>query len=294
MPQYLQDGKVKINTASSTTTIQYKVSFVGYSDSYPIKVKPYSIKVMLVAGNALYVSQAQTVNETAFPSGSNVVTLTFTGTITNSHLTAGSKITLFVLDAKYGSEPVAAFTGGSAYYDWVAGALFYNDQMSRTLAKNSCEEGYAGSNVTYTVAANKHSGATKAEANAKAEADLNANAQNYANANGTCTPTCTGPAVVWLESFNNKFYGAGYKGKTIVIVNDVPAATYRWYVDGGFKTTTPDNAASFSWLPSETHYIEVEVVTPCGTSGKLRINYPSGTTGDGSGGGGGGGVILPD
>ncbi len=69
--------------------------------------------------------------------------------------------------------------------------IFYNTEQSGTFTK-SCDEGYTGSTVTYTVAANTYSSTvSQAAADALAAADVSANGQAYANANGTCIAVCT-------------------------------------------------------------------------------------------------------
>jgi hypothetical protein len=66
--------------------------------------------------------------------------------------------------------------------------VYYNTQQQLTLAKNDCSEGYSGSDVTLTVAANTYSSyVSVAVANQLAIDYLYDNAQAYANANGTCT-----------------------------------------------------------------------------------------------------------
>ena len=66
---------------------------------------------------------------------------------------------------------------------------YYNTLKSAIATKNNCGVGYIGSNVTYTVAANKYSSSvSQADADNKAIVDLIANKQSYANTFGYCKP----------------------------------------------------------------------------------------------------------
>lgn len=66
--------------------------------------------------------------------------------------------------------------------------VYYNVELTETLTRNNCGEGYFGSTVTYTVPAYKYSSlVSEADANAKAQAEIDANlTQEYANSVGTC------------------------------------------------------------------------------------------------------------
>lgn len=68
--------------------------------------------------------------------------------------------------------------------------IYYNDEMSVTLQRTNCGEGYEGGMYTYVVAAGKHrSLESKDDANRKARIDLDENGQNEANLKGVCTPS---------------------------------------------------------------------------------------------------------
>lgn len=73
--------------------------------------------------------------------------------------------------------------------------LYYNTEQSAVFTRQ-CSPGYAGSQVTYVVAANSYSSSVSvAAANQLAQNDIATNGQAYANANGTCVlvcGTCTG------------------------------------------------------------------------------------------------------
>jgi hypothetical protein len=70
--------------------------------------------------------------------------------------------------------------------------VYYNTQQSGTATRDNCTEGYGGTTVTLTVAANTYSSSVSiADANNQAIAYIDANKQAYANANGSCTSICT-------------------------------------------------------------------------------------------------------
>lgn len=86
--------------------------------------------------------------------------------------------------------------------------LYYNTEISRTYTKNNCPNDYyspGGTNVVYTVEANKYSTTvSQAAADAMAAADTAANGQTYANANGVC-----------LWRLNVEIESWGYDGQII-------------------------------------------------------------------------------
>lgn len=93
---------------------------------------------------------------------------------------------------------------------------WYNAIKSGTFTK-VCNTGYAGSNVTYTVQANKYSSLiSQADADQKAIADVNANGQTYANANGTCT-LIVYYSVEKIGNFSKTDCGTGYIGSVVTL-----------------------------------------------------------------------------
>lgn len=62
-----------------------------------------------------------------------------------------------------------------------------NIAVTETFTKNNCGNGYDGTEVPYTVAANTYFGFTLAEANLLALKQVREQGQAYANANGSCT-----------------------------------------------------------------------------------------------------------
>ena len=65
--------------------------------------------------------------------------------------------------------------------------IYSNVAKSATVTRNNCTGGFAGSSVTYTVAAGTYTSLTsQAYVDGLAQSDVDANKQSYANANGTC------------------------------------------------------------------------------------------------------------
>ncbi len=65
--------------------------------------------------------------------------------------------------------------------------IYYNHLISETFTKNNCSSNETGSEVTYTVPANKYSSTiSQADADMQAENELLTQGQVYANSNGTC------------------------------------------------------------------------------------------------------------
>lgn len=78
--------------------------------------------------------------------------------------------------------------------------LFYNVAASQVFKKQGCDIGYDGTNITYSVAANKYSSTiNQADANAKAQIEIDANGQAFANAgvNASCV---IDTASVWIST----------------------------------------------------------------------------------------------
>ncbi|MET0464122.1 MAG: DUF5977 domain-containing protein [Chitinophagaceae bacterium] len=78
---------------------------------------------------------------------------------------------------------------GQSYANSNAGCTWYNQAMSQNFTRNNCPFGYAGTVVSYQVAASTYSSTVSlAAANQLAQNNINANGQSYANTNGNCTP----------------------------------------------------------------------------------------------------------
>lgn len=81
---------------------------------------------------------------------------------------------------------------------------YYNVQMSGTFTRNNCPTGYAGTTVTYTVAANTYSSTiSQADANNQAQNDINTNGQAFANTNGSCNPVIAISGNTFLSCSSN-------------------------------------------------------------------------------------------
>ncbi|MFT3948785.1 MAG: DUF5977 domain-containing protein [Agriterribacter sp.] len=100
---------------------------------------------------------------------------------------------------------------------------YYSRMTSERFTKNSCGANYLGSEVVFTIPANKYtSGISQEDADLKAELDLLTNGQTYANTNGTCTQIFYNTAQT--GSYTTQTCSTGYKGNTVVYT--VPANTY--------------------------------------------------------------------
>jgi hypothetical protein len=97
--------------------------------------------------------------------------------------------------------------------------VYYNTQQSGTATRDNCSEGYTGSEVTLTVAANTYTSVTSiADANSKAVAYINANKQTYANTNGTCTAPTVYYNTEQSTTATKNDCSSGYIGSTVEIV----------------------------------------------------------------------------
>lgn len=111
----------------------------------------------------------------------------------------------------------------SLYCDFVYG----NDERTQVFTRNNCGPGFIGSNVPYTVPANRYTALNQAAADALAQADIDANGQNYANnpAHGTCTPETVYSSVEKSGTFQkNCSAEPGTAGTYVQYI--VPAGTY--------------------------------------------------------------------
>jgi hypothetical protein len=94
---YLDNGKVTINSATSSTAIQFTASFSRETSSYP-NWKNFSMTVVLGTvknGSPVYFSNPQTITNSDFSSGNYFLTKTFNATINKTDLSSGQKIMLF-------------------------------------------------------------------------------------------------------------------------------------------------------------------------------------------------------
>lgn len=77
--------------------------------------------------------------------------------------------------------------------------IYYNDPLSQSFSTQTCDAGYTGGAVTYSVPANRYSSLiNKADANQQAQDEIDANGQIYANTHPVCTYT-TDPQWEWVE-----------------------------------------------------------------------------------------------
>lgn len=102
-------------------------------------------------------------------------------------------------------------------------AAYYSRMVSEKFTRNSCSANYIGSEVVFTIPANKYASTISQEdADLQAELDLLTNGQAYANGNGTCAPVYYN--TVQTGSFTSQTCDAGYKGNNVTYT--VPANTY--------------------------------------------------------------------
>ncbi|MDX2048315.1 MAG: DUF5977 domain-containing protein [Chitinophagaceae bacterium] len=102
-------------------------------------------------------------------------------------------------------------------------ATYYNKTVTEVFTKDDCGTGFIGSNVTYTVPANKYSSTiSQAAVDLLVEDELNNYGQAYANANGTCIQVYYN--TVQTGTFTKQGCPLGMKG--IAVVYNVPANKY--------------------------------------------------------------------
>ena len=186
---YLQNGKILIKSATSTTEIKIEVTFATYRESNGTP-KTGSIKTKLGTANSSggvnFLSAEQNVSSTEF-STDPFVTKIYTINIEKSKL-ANNTIDLFTQPAGFSW---GVFTGKS--YSYVLEptiTTYYNVAKSAYFVKDNCPPGsdvQPNTTTNYSVPANKYSSTiSQADADAKAQAEIDANGQNKANTEGLC------------------------------------------------------------------------------------------------------------
>lgn len=185
------------------------------------------------------------------------------------------------------------------------GARYYNTEQTKTVTKNNCSAGEAGTEITLTAYANQFvSNISVIDANNQAIAWLEENAQIYANNLGTCVINI--PAITSSLSSDGMTIDLSWS----VPHNNIGITGYQLYrkvgsggtwsphmsINTADITTYSDNALS----PNNTYYYKVSTRN---TAGDLSVpsNETYQTTGDNSTGGSGGGcfvegtlITLPD
>jgi hypothetical protein len=100
---------------------------------------------------------------------------------------------------------------------------YYSRMITEFFTRSNCAVNYIGSDVLFTVPANKYTSAISQEdADAKVETDLFANGQAYADANGTCIYVYTNTQQ--SQNFLTEGCNVGYVGGTVTYT--VPAGRY--------------------------------------------------------------------
>jgi hypothetical protein len=96
---------------------------------------------------------------------------------------------------------------------------YYNSAKSQTFTKNNCAPGSVGSNVVYSVTANKYkSTVSQADADQKAQNEIDTNGQAYANANGTCTVINTYGNFILQSGYTNYYNSLSSNGTTVSFI----------------------------------------------------------------------------
>lgn len=184
---YLQNGKILIKSATSTTEIKIEIGFSTYRDNSTGNPLPGSIKTKLGTQNSTggvnYLSAEQEVSSSEF-STAPTLTKIYTVNIDKSKL-ANYTIDLFTMQSGFSW---GIYTGKR--YNYVlepTTTTYYNVAKSAVFVKNNCPPGSDPTTVVYSVPANKYSSTiSQADADAKAQTEINANGQNKANTEGTC------------------------------------------------------------------------------------------------------------
>lgn len=186
-------------------------------------------------------------------------------------------------------------------------ARYYNTEQTKTITKNDCSEGEAGSEVTLTAYVNQFvSDISITDANNQAIAWLEENAQVYANNLGTCILNI--PVISSTISSDGMTINLSW----IVPHDDVRITGYQLYrtldLNGDwlpYRSINIPDLKSFSdtsLAANTTYYYKVATRSAAGLS--TPSNITSQTTGDNSTGGPGGGggscfvegtlITLPD
>ncbi|SKA10795.1 YD repeat-containing protein [Chitinophaga eiseniae] len=88
--------------------------------------------------------------------------------------------------------------------------IYYNQPITRMVAKNDCPNDYPGIPLPYTVDSARYTGYTQDDANQKAINEIDANGQAYANANGSCATLYANE--IQSQWFTRNNCGTGYTG----------------------------------------------------------------------------------
>lgn len=190
--QYLQNGKILIKNATTTTQIKIEVQFSTARDSNGNPIPSHNTKIRLATGSSsgqiIYLSNQEEVSSSEFSSSVTFITKIYTINIDKSNLT-GNLISLLVKEDGFGE---GEYTGKR--YNYVletppSSPIFNNVAKSYVFYKNTCNSASQdGSAVTYTISANTYTSTiSQADADRQAEYALFFGGQNYANANGICT-----------------------------------------------------------------------------------------------------------
>lgn len=157
---------------------------------------------------------------------------------------------------------------------------YYNTVQTKTVTKNNCGVGYAGSPVTLTTYANQFvSNVSLTDANNKALAWLDGHAQSYANIKGTCTivndKTAPDAPVIYSTLLEN---GLSIQLSWNIPYDDVGISSYKLYRKAGimgtwilYRNVNPGNVTSFTDVQlnyDTTYYYQIQALD---TSNKSSV-----------------------
>ena len=185
------------------------------------------------------------------------------------------------------------------------GARYYNTEQTKTVPKNNCSAGEAGTEITLTAYTNQFvSDISVTDANNQALVWLEENAQVYANNLGTCvinTPiissSLSGDGMTINLSWIVPYDDVRITGYQLFRTNDLSSDNWAAY-----RSLNAPDVKSFSdnsLTPNTTYYYKVAARSAAGLSTPSNVTYQ--TTSDNSTGGGGSGcfvegtlITLPD
>ena len=138
-------------------------------------------------------------------------------------------------------------------------APIYSSQRTANFVKNNCQQGYAGSTVSFSQTYQSHDSQQAADALAAGDSTFNTQGQANANANGYCMAIQQYSAAR-TENFQRNNCGAGFNGSTVAF-----SRTYTSYVnqqdandkaanDPNFETDGQQNANTYGTCASTASY----------------------------------------
>ncbi|KKO89054.1 hypothetical protein AAW12_23110 [Sphingobacterium sp. Ag1] len=138
--------------------------------------------------------------------------------------------------------------------------VYYNNYLSRDIAKNNCSSGLVGSTEKYSVAGGKYSSTiSQLDADNKALTEVNTTGQTYANNIGECMAKVS-------------FYKNSYPGNVVSITFFTPKKNYTFTANANGEIGT----LGIMYVPLGECRIEVVMTGPT-ESGNFYMSYRGGT-----------------